>query len=107
MSTAVFPKRRETPGLWALPILAYCAEDAIAAGYFKGVQCFRCMHFEDISREPPEVERIILVSKEDLVEQHYNQMWILNTRVLALINLRFKDSRNDGAIYAYLPPNVP
>ena len=107
MSTAVFPKRRETPGLRALPILAYCAEDAVAAGYFKGVQRFRRMHFEDISREPPEVERIILVSKEDLVEQHYNQMRTPNTRVLALINSRFKDPRNDGAIYAYLPPDVP
>src|SRR5215475_9537340 len=106
MSTAVFPKRRETPGLRALPILAYCTEDAVAPGYFKSVQRFRRMHFEEISGEPADVERIILVSKEDLVERHYNQMRAPNTRVLALTNSRFKDPRNDGAIYAYLPPDV-
>jgi HD-GYP domain-containing protein (c-di-GMP phosphodiesterase class II) len=107
MSTAVFPKRCEMPGLRALPILAYCAEDAIAARYFKSVQRFRRMSFEAIAGEPTDVERIILVSKEDLVEQHYNQMRAPNARVLALTNSRFKDPRNDGAIYAYLPPDVP
>ena len=51
--------------------------------------------------------RIVLVSKEDLVERHYNQLRVPNTRVLALTNSRFKDPRNDGAIYAYLPNDVP
>ena len=53
------------------------------------------------------MERIVLVSKEDLVERHYNQLRVPNTRVLALTNSRFKDPRNDGAIYAYLPHDVP
>jgi HD-GYP domain-containing protein (c-di-GMP phosphodiesterase class II) len=107
MSSAVFPKRREMPGIRALPIVAYFEEDTLPAKYFIGVQRFRRMHFEEISAEHADVERIILVSKEDLVERHYNQLRIPNTRVLALANSRFKDPRNDGAVYAYLPYDVP
>jgi HD-GYP domain-containing protein (c-di-GMP phosphodiesterase class II) len=106
MSTAVFPKRREITGMRALPILAYFSADAVAARYFSGVQRFRRMHFEQLPAEHPDVERIVLVSNEDLVEEHYNQLRTPNTRVLALTNSRFKDPRNDGAIYAYFPPDV-
>jgi HD-GYP domain-containing protein (c-di-GMP phosphodiesterase class II) len=107
MSSAVFPKRRDMPGMRALPIIAYFEEDAVTARYFIGVQRFRRMHFEGLSAEHADVERIVLVSKEDLVERHYNQLRVPNTRVLALTNSRFKDPRNDGAIYAYLPHDVP
>src|SRR6476646_2444841 len=107
MSSAIFPKRREMPGMRALPILAYFEEDAVSARYFVGVQRFRRMHFDELSAEHADVERIVLVSKEDLVERHYNQLRVPNTRVLALTNSRFKDPRNDGAIYAYLPHDVP
>src|SRR5262249_32951928 len=74
--------------------------------YFAAVQRFRRMHFEDIPVELPDVERIVLVSNEDLVEKYYIQLRTPNTRVLALTNSRFKDPRNDGAIYAYFPPDV-
>ncbi|MGC2696221.1 MAG: HD domain-containing phosphohydrolase [Candidatus Angelobacter sp.] len=107
MSSAVFPKRRETPGMRALPIVTYFEHDAVAAGYFIGVQRFRRIAFEKLSAEHSDVERIALVSKEDLVETHYNQLRIPNVRVLALTNSRFKDPRNDGVIYAYFPPDVP
>ena len=107
MSSAVFPKRRDMPGMRALPIVAYFEEDTVPARYFLGVQRFRRMLFEEISAEHSEVERIILVSKEELVERHYNQLRVPNTRVLALTNSRFKDPRNDGAVYAYLPYDVP
>src|SRR5215472_14810377 len=106
MGTAVFPKRRDVTGMRALPILAYFAGDTVASRYFVGVQRFRRMHFEDLSPEPPEIERIVLVSNEDLVEAHYAQLRTPNARVLALTNSRFKDPRNDGAIYAYFPPDV-
>jgi HD-GYP domain-containing protein (c-di-GMP phosphodiesterase class II) len=95
------------PGLRALPIVASFAEDPVTAKYFIGVQRFRRMLFEEISAEHSDVERIILVSKEDLVERYYNQLRVPNTRVLALANSRFKDPRNDGAVYAYLPYDVP
>lgn len=107
MSSAVFPKRREMPGLRALPIVAYFEEDIVPARYFIGVQRFRRMYFHQVSEEHADVERIILVSREELVEQHYNQLRVPNARVLALTNSRFKDPRNDGAVYAYLPLDVP
>ena len=95
------------PGMRALPIVAYFADDPIPARYFVSVQRFRRMLFEEISAEHNDVERIILVSKEELVEKHYNQLRVPNTRVLALANSQFKDPRNDGAVYAYLPFDVP
>ncbi|HEV7551352.1 MAG TPA: HD domain-containing phosphohydrolase [Candidatus Angelobacter sp.] len=107
MSSAVFPKRREIPGKRALPIIVYFEEDTVAARYFIGVQRFRRLLFRDLPENIAEGERIVLLSKEDLVERHYNQLRVPNTRVLALTNSRFKDPRNDGAVYAYLPSDVP
>ena len=103
MSSAVFPKRRETPGNRALPIIAFFESDALAAKYFIGVQRFRRLLFNKLSADHAEAEKIVVVSNEDLVEQHYNQLRVPNTRVLALTNSRFKDPRNDGVVYAYLP----
>ncbi|MGZ4828426.1 MAG: HD-GYP domain-containing protein [Candidatus Angelobacter sp.] len=90
-----------------MPILTYFEEDAVAARYFIGVQRFRRVLFGELSPDHAEAERIVLVSKEDLVERHYNQLRVPDTRVLALTNSRFKDPRNDGAVYAYLPCDVP
>jgi HD-GYP domain-containing protein (c-di-GMP phosphodiesterase class II) len=107
MSSAVFPKRREMAGKRALPIIAYFEDDAVAARYFMSVQRFRRLLFGELSAEHAEAERIVLVSKEYLVERHYDQLRVPNTRVLALANSRFKDPRNDGAVYAYLPYDIP
>ncbi|HZE24054.1 MAG TPA: hypothetical protein VE054_08675, partial [Blattabacteriaceae bacterium] len=107
MSSAVFPKRRETPGNRALPIITYFDSDALAAKYFVGVQRFRRMLFHQLSADHAEAEKIVLVSNEDLVEQHYNQLRVPNTRVLAITNSRFRDPRNDGVVYAYLPQGIP
>ncbi len=107
MSTAAFPKRRETPGHRALPIVAFFASDTVAGRFFTGVQRYRRLLFEELAAAPADIERIVLISQEDLLEEHYNQLHVPNTRVLALTNFRFKDPRNDGAIYAYLPPDVP
>jgi len=107
MSSAVFPKRREIPGKRALPILTYFEGDSVAARYFIGVQRFRRLLFSELPENNADGERIVLLSREELVERHYNQLRVPNTRVLALTNSRFKDPRNDGAIYAYLPSDVP
>ncbi len=106
MSTAVIPKRRETTGARAIPVIAYFEEDAIAARHLAGVQRFRRTSFENCEPESPGVERIVLVSLEEVVEKNYDKLRVPNTRVLALTNRRFKDPRNDGAVFAYLPPDV-
>jgi HD-GYP domain-containing protein (c-di-GMP phosphodiesterase class II) len=107
MSSAVFPKRRETPGNRALPIVTYFEDDMVASRYFISVQRFRRLVFGELPSDHADTERIVLVSKEDLVERHYSQLRVPNTRVLALTNSRFRDPRNDGAVYAYLPYDVP
>jgi HD-GYP domain-containing protein (c-di-GMP phosphodiesterase class II) len=107
MKPAVAPKRRETTGMRPLPVIAYFADDAISGRYFLNVHRFRRTTFEALRIESPELERIVLVSNEDLVEQNYHDLRLPNTRVLALTNFRFRDPRNDGAIYAYLPLDVP
>jgi HD-GYP domain-containing protein (c-di-GMP phosphodiesterase class II) len=106
MNSAVSPKRRETPGLRALPVLATFTEDTIAERYFKNAQRFRRMHLDTIPAEAEKTERIVLVSRESLVEKHYNQLRVPNTRVLVLAGAQFRDPRNDGVVYAYLPPDV-
>src|SRR5262249_47311046 len=56
---------------------------------------------------PEEVERIFIVTREAQVEIHYDTARRPNARVIALTERKFKDPRNDGAVYAYLPPNAP
>src|SRR5260221_7798725 len=107
MNSVVFPKRRETPGIHALPIVAYFEDDPIARGYFVAAQRFRRLSFDQAAQEHPEAERIVLASKEGLVEDHYNQFRVPNTRVLALTTQPFKDPRNHAAAYAYFPPADP
>ncbi len=84
MSSAVFPKRREIPGKRALPILTYFEGDSVAARYFIGVQRFRRLLFSELPENNADGERIVLLSREELVERHYNQLRVPNTRVLAL-----------------------
>jgi len=91
----------------ALPIVAFFEDDRVAAHCLEGVQRFRRMPFAQSVAEEPEVERIVLVGSERHVDQHYAQLRVPNVRVLALADHRFSDPRNDGAVYAYLPPNVP
>jgi HD-GYP domain-containing protein (c-di-GMP phosphodiesterase class II) len=90
----------------ALPVLSTFVSDAIATRYFTGVQRFLRMHLDEVPAEFQDSERIVLVSREELVEKHYNQLRVPNTRVLALTHSQFRDPRNDGAIYAYLPPDI-
>ena len=107
MKIAALRKRRDIPAPRALPIVAYFEEDPVARRQLVGVQRFRRVAFENIGQENPEVERVILVSLEEIVQKHYAHMRVPNARVLALSSQKFRDSRNDGAVYAYLPPETP
>src|SRR5258708_1660963 len=107
MTLTVSPKRREPTGGRAVPIIAYFEEDAIASKHLLGVQRFRRTSFENSENESPTVERIVLVSLEEVVEKNYAKLRVPNVRVVALTNRRCKEPRNDGAVFAYLPPDVP
>ncbi len=107
MSTSLSPKRHDLQAPRALPILAYFEEDAIARQFPIGTHRFRRMSFENTLQENPAIERVVTVSSEEIVQKHYSDLRVPNVRVLALSKNRFKDARLDGAIYAYLPPDVP
>lgn len=107
MSTSAIQKRRDSPAPRALPIVSYFEHDPVARRHLVGVQRYRRMPFESSSRESPAIPRIILVSLEEILKEHYQQLRVPNVRILALANEPFKDPRHDGAVYAYLPPDVP
>lgn len=107
MSTSAIQKRREPAAPRALPIVAYFDNDPVARAHLVGIQRFRRLPFESGMQENPAISRVLLVSLEDLVKENYQKLRVPNVRVLALTTEPFKDPRNDGAVYAYLPPDVP
>jgi HD-GYP domain-containing protein (c-di-GMP phosphodiesterase class II) len=107
MSTSAIQKRRDPPAPRALPIVSYFEHDPVARKHLIGVQRYRRLPFESLGRENPAVARVILVSLEELLKEHYQQLRVPNIRILALAGEPFKDPRLDGAVYAYLPPDVP
>jgi HD-GYP domain-containing protein (c-di-GMP phosphodiesterase class II) len=107
MSTVTLQNRAGFTPPRALPIVAYFEDDQVAQRLLVGIQRFRRVAFENIANENAVVERVVLVSKESIIEKHYNQLRVPNLRVLGLARDKFKDPRNDGAVYAYLPPDVP
>ena len=107
MSTTALSRRRSRPSPRPLPVIAHFADDAACERYFHDVQRFRRVRIETAGFDPEAEEQVVLVSREELIEQHYRELRVPNTRVLALSDRRFRDPRNDGAVYAYLPANVP
>ena len=106
MSTSAIQKRRDSTAPRALPIVIYFESDPVGRKHLVGVQRFRRLPFESgmVERAVP---RVVLVSVESLLEEHYQELRVPNIRILGLSNEPFKDPRNDGAVYAYLPPDIP
>src|SRR5215813_4728007 len=107
MSTTAIQKRRDPPAPRALPIVSFFENDPIARKHLLGVQRFRRLSFESVMQENPAIARVVLVSLEEILRDHYRELRVPNVRIVALSNQPFKDPRNDGAVYAYLPPDVP
>jgi HD-GYP domain-containing protein (c-di-GMP phosphodiesterase class II) len=107
MGTSAIRKRRKPVAPRALPTVIYFEEDTVARSHVVEVRRFRRLPFESGSQENPANPRVVIVSVEDLVKKHYQELRVPSIRVLGLSHQPFKDPRNDGAVYAYLPPNVP
>jgi HD-GYP domain-containing protein (c-di-GMP phosphodiesterase class II) len=107
MSTSAIAKRRDAPVPRALPIVAFFENDPIARRQLLGVQRFRRNSFESLAGENPAIPRVVLVSLEEVLKEHYHEVRVPNVRVIGLSNQPFKDPRHDGAVYAYLPADVP
>src|SRR5215470_15025362 len=107
MSTSAIPKRQPPAAPRALPIVAFFENDPVARRHLVGVQRFRRISCESLSGETSGIARIVLISQEEILKEHYRDLRVPNVRIIGLSNEPFKDPRNDGAVYAYLPPNVP
>ena len=92
-------------GFRALPLLVVFDQDPIA-NLLVGLNRFRRIPFSALADAPQQVEQIFVVSNEEQVAKHYELCRRPNVRIIALAHQRFRDSRADGAVYAYLPPNV-
>src|SRR3954470_20416979 len=89
-----------------LPFVVYFATDELGKTAMVGVKKYRRIPFEGLAEQPPEVERVLFVSREALLEEHYNAARSPNFRVIGLSAHRFKDPRLDGIVYSYLPPDT-
>src|SRR5579864_2215006 len=98
------PVRTPTRGL---PLLVSFDGDEPVRQALARVQRFRRASYETLDQHPPEVDRVLVTSSENMLHAHLDQMHTPNLRVIALSELRFKDPRTDGAVYAYVTPGTP
>jgi HD-GYP domain-containing protein (c-di-GMP phosphodiesterase class II) len=107
MSSVATPKVSSSAGLRVLPLLVFFETDAKVRAVVTGIQRFRRIAYEDSLGIAPDIERIVVVSKEEFIQQYKDELRKPNTRVIAISERRFRDARSDGAVYSYLPPNTP
>jgi HD-GYP domain-containing protein (c-di-GMP phosphodiesterase class II) len=107
MSSVATPKTSSSAGLRVLPLLVFFDTDSKVRAAVTGIQRFRRIAYEDSLSIAPDIERIFVVSKEEFIQQHKDELRKPNTRVIAISEQRFRDARSDGAVYSYLPPNTP
>ncbi|HUS20284.1 MAG TPA: HD domain-containing phosphohydrolase, partial [Terriglobales bacterium] len=97
----------QSSGSRPLPLVVYFEGDEPARKSLEGVHRYRRIAHEVVSAEFDAVEHIYIVTREYQVAEHYQALRKPNVRVLALCDDRFKDPRNDGAVYAFLPEVTP
>lgn len=97
----------QTTGSRPLPLVVFFEGDEHARKSLAGVQRYRRIAHEVLGSEFETVEHIYIVTREYQVEEHYHDLRKPNVRVIALADNRFKDPRNDGAVYAFLPAVTP
>jgi len=90
-----------------LPLLVFFDQDELARKIPVGGQRYRRVSFEALNGLPRDLQRIVLVSREALLEDHYEELRAPNARVIALSDARFRDPRVDALVYAYVPPETP
>src|ERR671936_877041 len=106
MSSVATAKASSSAGVRVLPLLVFFESDSIVRAAVSGIQRFRRIVYEDSLSIAPDIERIVVVSKEEFIQQHKDELRKPNTRVIAISAQRFRDGRCDGAVYSYLPLNT-
>ena len=106
MSSVATPKTTSSAGVRVLPLLVSFESDSIVRAAIGNIQRFRRITYEHSLSIPPDIERIVVVSKEEFIQQHKDELRKPNTRVIAISAQRFRDGRSDGTVYSYLPPST-
>jgi len=89
-----------------LPCVVCFEDDETARRAIGEITKFRKLSFEDIASDNT-AELIFLLTTEKQIASAGQSLRRPNARVLALMDVRCKDARIDGAVYAYLPKNTP
>jgi HD-GYP domain-containing protein (c-di-GMP phosphodiesterase class II) len=94
-------------GIRPLPLVVTFDGDDVARRAVAHMQRFRRVTFDMLDQQDPEVERVVVLTREYQIEENYSKLRRPNFRVVALADKRFTEPRNDGAVYAYLPAETP
>jgi len=107
MSTTIAKVSAPRPPARGLPLLVTFEHDDVVNRALIGVQRYKRTHFSDLASAPADVDRVLITSSERLLQEHIDHLHAPNIRILALSDNRFKDSRIDGLVYAYVVPGTP
>ncbi len=90
-----------------MPSALYFASDLRALNALS--QCERIPHasFESSDCIRLGGENVFVLADEELFAQNLKSLRAPNVRVIALSDHRYRDTRLDGSVYAYLPVNTP
>ncbi len=106
MSSTASPKALSGAAVRVLPLLVYFDSDPEVSRLLRTVHRFRRISFKDSQGIAAETERIFIVTSEDVVRLHYEELRRPNARVIAISPSAFREPRLDGVVYCYFPPNT-
>jgi HD-GYP domain-containing protein (c-di-GMP phosphodiesterase class II) len=106
MTTVASPKTSPSASPRVLPLVVHFEHDAEAIKSLAGLQRFRRILFSESLKFSPEIERIYIISSEQLAKTYYDEFRRPNSRLIAISHARFRDARFDGMVYTYLPPGT-
>src|SRR5579872_3498401 len=105
--SATLPIRQVSPSAGRmLPSVVYFEEDEAARRALADITKFRRISLDDVAPDTA-AEHVLVVTAENQVNRAGGMIRRPNVRVIALMDVRCKDPRLDGAVYAYLPKNTP
>src|SRR4051812_34441427 len=91
----------------AMPVAVYFEGDDVAQNALGKSPHYKTIPYSkfDVFRKAPEI--VVAVSREDLLEENFNQLRLPNLRIIALSNSRFRSPRLDQAVYMYATAELP
>src|SRR5438270_9807373 len=95
------------PPARGLPMLLTFESDLAARKFLSPVQRFRRATYGTVPESANEGGRVLVTSSEKLLADHLDELRSAHLRIIAISDVKFRDARTDGAVYAYVLPNTP